>query len=170
LTLLIGSGILQFLLSFFGSILLGLVFSLIGALIAKNVDMRKMVSIELSFFLLIAYVPYLLALKYLSGIMCLFTSGLVMSYYVTPNLSNESKTTIKEVTHTLAQVFEVFTFAFLGMAIFNFPTQEWDIGLIIVVTVSMLVGRFFNIFPLTWIVNTFLTEKIDFKTQLFLWW
>eukprot|EP01080_Neovahlkampfia_damariscottae_P012513 gene12513-6261_t len=170
LGLLIGSGILQFLLSFFGSILLGVVFSLLGALITKKVDMRKNVAIELSFFFLVGYIPYLVALKYLSGIMCLFTSGLVMSYYVTPNLSNESKTVLKEVTHTLSLVFEVFTFAFLGMAIFNFPTQDWDIGLIVVVSISMLIGRVLNIFPLTAIVNLFLTEKIDFKTQLFLWW
>lgn len=82
----------EFLLGFFldslGSPVLGIVSGLVAAGMFKYLDMRSTPLLELCLFILIMYVPFLLAeLLELSGIVTILFSGLAAQVYVVPNLS-----------------------------------------------------------------------------------
>ena len=123
--------------------------------------------------------PYLLAMPYLSGIICIMTSGIVMSYYVTPNLSEETKLIVSHTSKILAYLSETLSFLYIGMAVFVFPMKFNGalIGFVMVLLIHCsdscvqlfcILGRFLNIVPLTILANIFRRKRIGVKDTLVL--
>lgn len=107
-----------------------------SALFFRYVDMRKYPTLEITLFLFFAYGPYLFGLPYLSGIMVVLISGIVMSYYTAPNMSKLAQDTISNISKSIAFISETLVFIYLGFACFSFANQNWDIALIVIVLVS----------------------------------
>eukprot|EP00762_Andalucia_godoyi_P002888 ANDGO_04507.mRNA.1 Sodium/hydrogen exchanger 1 len=158
-------GLWQFMLLFFGSTILGIAVGFATALFFKYVAMRDHLVLALSMLTVQAYMGYLLAEAIsLSGIMCVLTSGMVLSYYVRPNLTEELSVMSARVFKMFAFISESFVFLYLGFAIFVFD-HKVHYGLIFWGIVFCMLGRAANIYPLTLILNTARTNKISAKNQ-----
>jgi NhaP-type Na+/H+ or K+/H+ antiporter len=167
---LIVQGIGTFTVNSLGSVVFALVCGIVSSIFFKYVTFDHYpVALEITLFIFFAYGPYLLALPYLSGIMCVLISGIVMSYYTAPNLSKQAQQTISGISKTLAFICETFVFIYMGMAVFSFSNLYWDILLIIAVIVLCMIGRFLNITPLSLVVNFYRKERITFKNQFIMW-
>eukprot|EP01028_Stygiella_incarcerata_P013430 TRINITY_DN82303_c0_g1_i1.p1 TRINITY_DN82303_c0_g1~~TRINITY_DN82303_c0_g1_i1.p1 ORF type:complete len:659 (+),score=180.15 TRINITY_DN82303_c0_g1_i1:97-1977(+) len=158
-------GVGTFFILFVGSVILGLIGSLLPALMYKKTRLRNFPILELSTLLLLAYVPYLIAeMVKLSGIMCILTTGVVMAYYVKPNLSVVNQSMSSDVFRVLAFISETLVFAYLGLAVFAFD-HKIHIGIVIVTLIGCLLGRFCNIYPLSALLNRFRENKITNKNR-----
>lgn len=155
----------QFLYVSIGSTAVGVIASLLVALFFKYVKLREHVILEFGVFVSMCYVPYLFCESvHLSGIMCVLAEGIVMSYYVRPNLSE----TIGRMSNTIFKIFafvgETLVFVYLGFAVAAFD-HELNFGLIVFGIIFCVLGRAGNIFPLSWILNRGRKIKISRKNQ-----
>lgn len=165
----LGAG--QFLLIFIGSLVVGVIVSLLCALLLKYTQLYKYPVTESAIVLLYAYTAYLIAEGLeLSGIVSILFSGITMAHYAWENLSRASKTLTTEMIEVLATLADTLVFAFLGLALFTF-NGEYDFVFIVASIIIMLIARAVNIFPISFFVN--LTRrpgrKIEGKYQFFMW-
>mmetsp|Transcript_16447 Transcript_16447/g.14132 ORF Transcript_16447/g.14132 Transcript_16447/m.14132 type:complete len:164 (-) Transcript_16447:362-853(-) len=103
--------------------------------------------LESSLILLIGYSSYLLAESYhFSGIMSLFSCGLVMSHYTMQNLSDESKKGTVLIFDSFGYIAETFVFIYLGMTIisFDFSTVRYLFSILMIFGVA--IARMFAVF------------------------
>jgi NhaP-type Na+/H+ or K+/H+ antiporter len=112
--------ILGFTLDAVGSPILGLVCGCGAALLFKHIDMRKNRLLELSLYVLIMYVPFLLAeLIGLSGIVTILFTGMAARTYVVPNLSTATATNADLLFRLAAHLAESAIFLELGLSVFG---------------------------------------------------
>lgn len=162
-------GIGRFLLMFFASAAIGVVFALTAALMLKYIDLRKNPSLEFAMILVFTYAPYGLAEGLnLSGIMSILFNGVVMSHYTHFNLSPVTQITMQQTLRTMAFIAETCVFAYLGLAIFSFKLIVKS-SLVIWSIVLILIGRACNIYPLSFMVNYFREHKITKKMMFIMW-
>lgn len=90
---------------FLGSTILGLLCGMLPSLVTKRSPwLQHHLSLELGFFLIAAYAPFLLAeMVHLSGIVCILFAGISMKHYASNNLSAAAKVQANGI-------FEVFAF------------------------------------------------------------
>jgi sodium/hydrogen exchanger 8 len=70
---------------------------------------------------------------------------------------------------TLAVLSEFFVFLYIGMGIFTGRYKRWNLFFFFVCTLSCLISRFFNVFPLTFLANLARTKPITKKMQVVIW-
>lgn len=159
----------KFLIMFFASALIGVMFGILSSLLFKYVDVRKTPSLEMAFMFIFMYAPYTFAegIK-LSGIMAILFAGLVMSHYTHNNLSSITRITVQQTFRTLSFIAETCVFAYLGMAIFSFK-HNFKPSLVICTIILCLVSRAVNIFPLSYVLNYFREHKITKRMQFIMW-
>ncbi|KAL9645667.1 hypothetical protein ABK040_003400 [Willaertia magna] len=162
-------GLGQFIYVSLGSVLVSIIFCAVSALLFKFVNLRHTPKLEMAVFFLFAYLSYLSSLPFLSGIMTILASGILMSHYTRPNLSEQTATAISAVSGVISMISETFTFLYVGFGLFSYSNNEWDFRFIGWTILLCLIGRFFNIVPLTGILNCYRREKISFKYQLIMW-
>jgi len=107
----------------------------------------------------------------MSGIMALFFHGVVLSHYNAYNLSIVAHVASEQIFSTFATLTETIVYVYMGMGVFTGKFQNWDLSFSIVAFVACLIGRFFNIIPLSFLAN-FCRErstKISAKMQVVLW-
>lgn len=123
--------VMEFLVVFFGSFLIGAVAALIIAYILKKGKKSKTIKMnnEISMMVLCPWVSYLIAegLK-LSGIVSILINGVFLAQYVSPNLSRTSKKVIKAGYETAAWGAEAIVFLFIGIGMFGIDKPFEDIG------------------------------------------
>jgi sodium/hydrogen exchanger 8 len=160
----------QFLLLFVGSTVVGIVIGAASALFFKYTQMRNHPVLEFTMLITHAYMGYLFCEAVsLSGIMCVLSCGIMMSYYVRPNLSQGVSEMSGRVFKLFSFISETFVFLYLGFAIFAFHHKlHW--GLIFWGIVFCLLGRALNIYPLSAILNRGRTNKISYKNQFVMFW
>lgn len=159
----------NFLLMFLGSAIIGILFALVAALTTKHIHLRKTPSLEIAFLLVFSFLPYFISESLdLSGIMAILFCGIVMSHYAHHNLSPVTQITIQQILRTVAFMAETCVFAYLGLALFT-QKLSLSISLVIWSIVLILLGRVFNIFPLSALVNRFRTVRISFEMQFVMW-
>jgi len=159
-----------FVLIFAGSIALGVLISLLVALLFKYLDFQKHVVLEGSLLLLFAYSIYLAAEGFeLSGIVSILFSGMTMSHYVRPNLTEETRHFSIHFFEVTGFIVETLIFSFLGFSMFSFA-QEYNGPMIATCVIACLIGRFLNIFPLSYIINRLRpNHPVPFSHQLMMW-
>ena len=85
-------GVLQFFAVSIGSIGIGALISALSALLLRRIDMRGHASFELAFVLLIGYCAYSTAEAWrCSGILSLFTTGVLIGHYHIHSLSQVAR-------------------------------------------------------------------------------
>ncbi|XP_022094568.1 sodium/hydrogen exchanger 8-like [Acanthaster planci] len=164
-----GYAVGSFCLMFSASAAIGTIIGLISALLLKHIDLRKTPSLEFGFMLIFSYLPYVLSegLK-LSGIMAILFCGIAMSHYTHHNLSPVTQINVQQTFRTLAFMAETCVFVYLGLAIPTF-NHDFQPAFIIWTLILILIGRAFNIFPLSFLCNKFREHKITMKMQLVMW-
>jgi len=134
-------------LSFF-SLLIGISLALVLSLVFKNIkDFAEKPKLETSLILLFSYASYLVAEGlHLSGIISLFSCGLVMSHYTIQNISEDSQKGTTLVFDAFGYLAENFVFIYLGITIVNFDYSEFNIIFTILMIMSVFIARFLAIF------------------------
>eukprot|EP01012_Entosiphon_sulcatum_P008839 TRINITY_DN1485_c0_g1_i1.p1 TRINITY_DN1485_c0_g1~~TRINITY_DN1485_c0_g1_i1.p1 ORF type:complete len:544 (+),score=92.15 TRINITY_DN1485_c0_g1_i1:30-1634(+) len=170
--------ILSFAGIFLGSVAIGMAVALISAFVlktAKIYESKDCVVIELVVLCTFPYIAFMTteALK-LSGIVGILFCGIGMANYTSFNLSEDGRVIAKRIFSVLAKLAETFVFLYLGVAMFTLPQDFARIRLILLALLACLVGRFLNIYPLTFLVNLRRTEtsvppKINQKFAFAIW-
>jgi len=105
-----------------------------------------------------------------SGIITLFTSGIMLTHYAYYNLSERSRQTINLQFGTIGFGAEAFVFAYMGITFFSFSRFDWSITFIIFEFVFVLIARFAGSVCLYYLVTSVFCLKrgLNFKELLFL--
>jgi NhaP-type Na+/H+ or K+/H+ antiporter len=156
----IALGFEQFFLDLFmnsiGSLFLGTVSGLCTALLFKQIDMRHNRLVEICVYLLLMYIPFLLAeILHLSGIVTVLFTGVAANRYVVPNLSAITKVNADMLFRVLAHLAETAIFLELGLSVFGL-LGHWNWSLIGWSLVATLVARALNVYPIALLFNRFL--------------
>lgn len=161
--------ILRFTYIFIGSPIVGAVLAAVTALLLKNSNLYQSPSLEFSFYLLMAYLPYPFCDGLgMSGILGILASSVVLAHYAHYNLSKITQVSSQQSFRTLAFLAETFVFIYLGTALTTFK-HSWHISTIVCGILFTLLSRAANIFPLTNLLNRWRTTKISVKTKLIMW-
>ncbi|CAN4106203.1 unnamed protein product [Withania somnifera] len=172
----------NFLYLFASSTILGVVAGLLSAYIIKKLYFgRHSTDREVAIMILMAYLSYMLAeLFYLSAILTVFFSGIVMSHYTWHNVTESSRVTTKHAFATLSFIAEIFIFLYVGMDTLDIEkwrfvsdSPELSVQVSSILLGLVLVGRAAFVFPLSFLSNLMKKspeERISFKQQITIWW
>eukprot|EP00934_Nitzschia_sp_Nitz4_P009248 Nitzschia sp. Nitz4//scaffold22_size323478//285509//289544//NITZ4_000585-RA/size323478-processed-gene-0.425-mRNA-1//1//CDS//3329543171//9238//frame0 len=143
-----------------GSIALGAAAGLCTAYLFKQLDLRQNRLLELSLYLLLVYIPFLLAeVLQLSGIVTILFTGIAANRYVVPNLSSITEVNADMLFRLMAHLAETSIFLELGLSVFGL-IGHWNWTFIGYALLSTLVARALNIFPLSILFNRFLLHDV----------
>jgi sodium/hydrogen exchanger 8 len=152
---------------FFGSVALGLLVGVICSLVFKCTNMRSYPHIEVSLYVLIVYVPFIVAeVLSMSGIVTIMVTGMMCKCFAVRNITPESKSTADDVFRILAHLAETAIFLELGLAVAGLTGDSFKPVFILLALLACLVGRAVNIYPLSWILNTFIYTKASGSSQI----
>mmetsp|Transcript_15953 Transcript_15953/g.23791 ORF Transcript_15953/g.23791 Transcript_15953/m.23791 type:complete len:566 (-) Transcript_15953:2071-3768(-) len=155
------------------SIVVGVGLGLCTSFIYRNTSLRNYANLESTLLFLFCYFCYAAAESLgLSGIMALFFNGIVLSHYNAYNLSEESKHATEQIFATLATISETIVFLYMGMGVFTGKFSNWNFSFTALAMLFCVIGRFLNIFPLSFLLNRFRKKsrsKITCKMQTVLW-
>jgi NhaP-type Na+/H+ or K+/H+ antiporter len=100
------------------------------ALVFKHLDLSDQKVLELSLYMLVMYIPFILAeITILSGIVTIFFTGMSARRYIEPNVSNETKQHAMAIFKVSAYLAETCIFLELGLTNFEFfGSFEWKFG------------------------------------------
>lgn len=161
--------IFRFLYIFIGSAIVGAVLAAVTAVLLKHTNLYRSPSLEFSFYLLMAYLPYPFCDGLgMSGIIGILASSVVLAHYAHYNLSKVTQVSSQQSFRTLAFLAETFVFIYLGTALTTF-NHSWHIGTIACGILFTLGSRAANIYPLTHLLNRWRRTRISRKTQLIMW-
>lgn len=161
--------LLRFLYIFIGSPIIGFVLAASTALLLKHTNLYQNPSLEFSFYLLMAYLPYPFCDGVgMSGILGILASSVVLAHYAHYNLSKVTQVSSQQSFRTLAFLAETFVFIYLGTALTTF-NHSWHFSTIVFGILFTLISRAANIYPLTMLLNRWRATKISPKTQLIMW-
>ncbi|KAL1943248.1 hypothetical protein VTO73DRAFT_4323 [Trametes versicolor] len=177
-------GIGIFLLSFGGSMALGVVFGLAMSLVLKHSSLSLYPSIETCLVALSAYTCYFFSNGLsMSGIVSLLFCGITLKHYAYHTMSRRTQRATKYIFATLAQLSENFIFIYLGLSLFTSPPSSAKVTsyfkplFIMVTTVAVVFTRYAAVFPLSEAINFFHRhargqrhEELPHSYQMMLFW
>lgn len=162
----VGEFVVGFLYDSIGSPVLGLLCGCASALFFKHVDMRNNRLLELSVYVLIMYVPFLLAgVIELSGIVTILTTGMTARAYVVPNISAVTADNAETLFRLCAHLAETSIFLELGLSVFGLR-GSLNIWFILWALLACLVGRALNVYPITILYNLKLQTEPKNESEL----
>jgi len=167
-----GLAVAQFVVVCIGSIVVGIIISLLSALVFKRIaHINEYPVLEMAMCFLFAYMSYLAAeLVYMSGIIAIFIAGVIMKHYSWYSMSEDARHGSDHIFHVLSFAAENFVFLYLGINLSGYsPDFQWDAGFIFFGLISVLIARALHIFTLTFLCNLGRKVKITFKMQIMLW-
>ncbi|CAJ1933402.1 unnamed protein product [Cylindrotheca closterium] len=143
-----------------GSPVLGIIFSFFTAILFKRMDLRKHSAIELCLYILLMYVPYMMAeVFHLSGIVTIFFCGMSARRYIEPNLSFATAKNAEAIFHAIAYLAETCIFLCLGLSCFGY-IERFHWRFIGFGFVASLIGRALSIYPISFLYNCSLKERV----------
>lgn len=161
----IAGDLIKFFIEFFvdsiGSPLLGLFCGVGAALMFKHVDLRNTKLLELSLYILIMYVPFLLAeVLGLSGIVTILFTGVAAKDYIVPNLSVDTADNADVFFRLASHLAETAIFLELGMSVFSLA-GSFHTRFILWAVFLCLLARACIVYPLVFVYNNTLRERND---------
>eukprot|EP00182_Erythrolobus_australicus_P000560 CAMPEP_0185837592 /NCGR_PEP_ID=MMETSP1353-20130828/11644_1 /TAXON_ID=1077150 /ORGANISM="Erythrolobus australicus, Strain CCMP3124" /LENGTH=618 /DNA_ID=CAMNT_0028536529 /DNA_START=262 /DNA_END=2118 /DNA_ORIENTATION=+ len=159
----------SFVVMFFGSTVIGIVTACLAALVLKHSNLRSSHTLEMSFYVLMAYLPYFVCEGLgMSGIMGILASGVTLAHYAVYNLSKTSQLASHESFRMLSFICETFLFVYLGTALTTFK-HRWHLMTVVWGVLLTLISRAFNVFPISAVLNQYRQQRISLKNQLIMW-
>ena len=153
-----------------GSLLVAVLFGLICSFVCKHTFLSKYPEYEIGLMFLCAYGCYSFAESIeASGILSIFCCGIILSHYNERNLSSASQLTLHYVLKTLAAMSEFIVYLYVGMGIFTGRVKDYHFVFFLWTSLFCVIGRFFNIFPLSLIANRGRKHVISINMQLVQW-
>ncbi|KAI1192758.1 Sodium/hydrogen exchanger family-domain-containing protein [Nemania serpens] len=175
-------GIGTFLLSFFGSLGIGVVVGVGTALVLKFTYVRRYPHIETCLIVLITYASYFFSQAVrMSGIVSLLFCGITLKHYAYFNMSRRTQLSTKYFFQIMAQLSENFIFIYLGLSLFTDNELQFQPLLIIVTVVSVCAARWVAVFPLSKAINWYhhyrarrqgkeVSDELPYSYQAMLFW
>ena len=157
------------------SIIVGITLGLLCSFIYKHTRLSDYHHLEMALLFLFCYGCYATAEAVgLSGIMALFFNGIVLRHYNSYNLSKEANVTAEQIFGTLAVISETIVFLYMGMGVFTDRYISWNFVFAIFALIFCLIGRAFNIVPLSFLANlcrrnSRKNNRITWQMQSVLW-
>ena len=153
----------KFLIFFFVSILIGAVWSILIALLFTHLELNTVPWIEIGFFILTSYFPYILSEAMgCSGILSILICGILMRNYAYYSLSPFGNVTIEYLTECLGLMSENFIFAYLGISV-PLMINDVNINYVLIGIVALVASRFLSVVIVAFFINLFKKEKIPFS-------
>ncbi|GFR52219.1 hypothetical protein Agub_g14669 [Astrephomene gubernaculifera] len=128
---------------------------------------------EVGLAVVFAYGSYLVAdAAHCSGIVAVVVNGMVMNMYVRPNLSEEAEHRIETLFKTLASLFELFVFCYIGSTLFLQEEQFDIVGYTALCLLALAVSRAANVLPCAAVVNLLrpMERRLPARSQAMMWW
>jgi NhaP-type Na+/H+ or K+/H+ antiporter len=136
-----------------GSLILGSLGGACAGFIFKQIDMRHNRLVEISVYVLLVYIPFLIAeILHLSGIVTILFTGITANRYVVPNLSSITKVNSDMVFRLGAHLAETAIFLELGLSVFGM-VGYWNWSFIGWSVLACLMARALNVYPLSFLYN-----------------
>jgi sodium/hydrogen exchanger 8 len=155
----IGEFFVDFLINCVGSLCLGCFGGLFTAFLFKQIDLRQNRLVEISLYLLMMYIPFLLAeIMHLSGIVTILFTGVAANRYVVPNLSSVTKVNADMLFRLLAHLAETSIFLELGLSVFGL-IGHWNWSFIGWSLLACFIARALNVYPITFVFNRCLLKE-----------
>jgi sodium/hydrogen exchanger 8 len=156
----------KFCVYFCASFIIGAVWAMFISLLFAYLHFDEYPWIEIAFFTLSSYFPYLFCESIgCSGILSIFTWGIILRNYAFYSLSPYGKITIEYWVDTLGFTTENFVFAYLGISIALW-FKSVNINHVLIGIVVLLVTRTISVFLVSWLLNKCRKRKIPFSHQL----
>ena len=144
----------QFVTVSFCSVCTGVALGLAASFLYKHTLLSNYPHLETSLLFCFCYLCYAVAEAVgWSGIMSLFFQGMVLSHYNSYNLSPTAHVASEQIFSTLATICETVVFLYMGMGVFTGRFSKYDFFFSVLALGFCIVGRFLNIFPLSWLAN-----------------
>merc|ERR1719422_784466 len=132
----------------------------------KFTHIRQHPLLESTLFVLMSYSTFLLAEVFgLTGIVAVLFCGIAQAHYTFNNLSQDSQHSTKSFFDLLNFMAENFIFSYIGVSMFTFPKHNFDPFYIIGAFLAIFLGRFLNVYPLSFILNFGRKVKITGSMQ-----
>mmetsp|Transcript_1287 Transcript_1287/g.1359 ORF Transcript_1287/g.1359 Transcript_1287/m.1359 type:complete len:687 (-) Transcript_1287:156-2216(-) len=152
----IGKFFIDLFLNFVGSSVLGSFGGACAGFLFKQIDMRQNRLVEISVYVLLVYIPFLISeILHLSGIVTILFTGVAANRYIVPNLSAITKVNADMVFRLGAHLAETAIFLELGLSVFGM-VGYWNWVFIGWAILACLIGRALNIYPIAFIFNRML--------------
>ena len=151
----IAQAVLEFIVVFFCSTLLGVICGIVSSFVTCRVDMRPTPLLESSLFILIVYTPFFTAeVLGLSGIVTILFTAITVKCYASKNLSPETRELMDGIFRLLAHICETAIFLELGLSVFGMSSVDnYHWRFVLWTVVFCLLGRSVNVYPLSFVVN-----------------
>lgn len=145
---LIGTTIWNFIYISILSILLGVAFGLISAVISNFfISFKESPPKEVFLIILFSYLSYILSeVMGMSAIMTLFVCGVTMSHYTYHNISEASQKGSIMAINTLGHAAEAFLFIYLGIGIYTTDQETFDLGFTMWIIFAGFIARAASVF------------------------
>lgn len=146
--------LIDFCISFVGSLFLGLLSGIVAGYILKVADMRHTRLLELSSYILIMYAPFFAAeVLPFSGIVTSLFTGIAAKQYAEPNLSPQTAQDADLIFRVIAHLAETSLFLELGLSVFGLAFGNFYPLFVLFAIIGCLIGRLVNIYPMTFFFN-----------------
>ncbi|TYZ67007.1 hypothetical protein PybrP1_003256 [[Pythium] brassicae (nom. inval.)] len=155
--------LLDFVLVFVGSTLVGVLLGLLSALLFKHFDFKKCTLHEVGAYVLFSYLPFLVSTAIdMSGVVSILFAGITMKHYTHNNISAEAQDL------SLAHLTETIVFLNLGLTLFS-VTHGYHVGLVACSVLFCFLGRAMHVYPISKYLNRSLAEPLTRNQQHMLW-
>ncbi|KAF7664127.1 hypothetical protein LDENG_00188540 [Lucifuga dentata] len=122
--------------------------------------------LETALFFLMSWSTFLLAEACgFTGVVAVLFCGITQAHYTYNNLSEESTKRSKQLFEVLHFLAENFIFSYMGLALFTFQNHIFSPIFIAGAFIAIFIGRAFNIYPLTFLLNLGRRHKIKGNFQ-----
>jgi len=103
----------------------------------------------------LAYVPFLIAssIEGQSGIVAVLFTGIVMRHFAHYNMTETSRNLFLPTIELMASLSETYVFLILGIGVYLQRKDGYSVNIILWAILGCLVGRLFNVYPISFVVN-----------------
>nr|XP_046247247.1 sodium/hydrogen exchanger 7 isoform X2 [Scatophagus argus] len=151
---------------FSGSFVMGAATGVVTALVTKFTKLHYFPLLETALFFLMSWSTFLLAEACgFTGVVAVLFCGITQAHYTYNNLSEESTKRTKQLFEVLHFLAENFIFSYMGLALFTFQNHIFSPIFIIGAFIAIFIGRAFNIYPLSFLLNLGRRHKIKGNFQ-----
>ncbi|XP_020487500.1 sodium/hydrogen exchanger 7 [Labrus bergylta] len=151
---------------FSGSFVMGAATGVVTALVTKFTKLHCFPLLETALFFLMSWSTFLMAEACgFTGVVAVLFCGITQAHYTYNNLSEESNKRTKQLFEVLHFLAENFIFSYMGLALFTFQNHVFSPIFIIGAFTAIFIGRAFNIYPLSFLLNLGRRHKIKGNFQ-----
>lgn len=128
------------------SVAYGTFIGLLASRLLRDINMDYDSVKEATFMMLFAYLGYLCAEQAkLSGIISMFTTGLVLAHYAYWNINTRAKVGTEIAVNSIANICQSFLYIYLGLSAFSIEAEYVKTDMVCVTMAAILICRLFSV-------------------------